>query len=164
MSSLDHCEEEGRKRQKETNRMQRWNVIMSSCGHENDLDLALRMFNKGAAFSSMTLRALAKFHLSMMGTHLLSQDYGHSAYAYVASSQVSSEHHEHLNLPFLFRFTLPHCSLSSPSLKPACSGVELAAQLFCHAHCWSLFWSHHVFTCNLTPRLFGRNRPVPLPS
>jgi hypothetical protein len=30
------------------------------------------------------------------------------------------------------------CSLPSPSLKPAWSGVELAAQSFCHAHCWSL--------------------------
>jgi hypothetical protein len=33
------------------------------------------------------------------------------------------------------------CSLPSPSLKPACSGVELPAHSFCHAHCWNL-WSH----------------------
>jgi hypothetical protein len=30
------------------------------------------------------------------------------------------------------------CSLPSPSLKPACSGVELPAHSFCHAHCWNL--------------------------
>jgi hypothetical protein len=30
------------------------------------------------------------------------------------------------------------CSLPSPSLKPACSGVELPAHSFCHAHCWKL--------------------------
>jgi hypothetical protein len=33
---------------------------------------------------------------------------------------------------------LPRCSLLSPSLKPACSGVELPAHSFCHAHCWNL--------------------------
>jgi hypothetical protein len=27
------------------------------------------------------------------------------------------------------------CSLPSPSLKPACSGVEPPAHLLCHAHC-----------------------------
>jgi hypothetical protein len=32
----------------------------------------------------------------------------------------------------------PGCSLPSPSLKPACSGVELPAHSFCHAHCWNL--------------------------
>ena len=30
------------------------------------------------------------------------------------------------------------CSLPSPSLKPACSGVELPAHSFCHAYCWNL--------------------------
>jgi hypothetical protein len=30
------------------------------------------------------------------------------------------------------------CSLPSPSLKPACSGVELPTQSFCHAYCWNL--------------------------
>jgi hypothetical protein len=30
------------------------------------------------------------------------------------------------------------CSLPSPSLKPDCSGVELPAHSFCHAHCWNL--------------------------
>jgi hypothetical protein len=34
--------------------------------------------------------------------------------------------------------SLPCCSLPSPSLKPACSGVELPAHSFCHAHCWNL--------------------------
>ena len=53
------------------------------------------------------------------------------------------------------------CSLPSPSLKPACSGVELPAQSFCHAHCWNLplccsepcTWSY----CYWTPRLIGGN-------
>ena len=57
------------------------------------------------------------------------------------------------------------CSLPSPSLKPACSGVELPAHSFCHAHCWTLLfccWCHHVLTLLLDPRLFGRNR-VPFP-
>ena len=31
-----------------------------------------------------------------------------------------------------------NCSLPSPSLKPACSGVELPAHSCCHAHCWNL--------------------------
>jgi hypothetical protein len=43
------------------------------------------------------------------------------------------------------------CSLPSPNLKPACSGVELPSQSFCHAHCWNLP------LCYWTPRLFGRN-------
>ena len=31
------------------------------------------------------------------------------------------------------------CNLPDPlSLKPACSGVELATQSFCHTHCWNL--------------------------
>ena len=59
-----------------------------------------------------------------------------------------------------------HCSLPSPSLKPACSGVELPAQSFCHAHCWNLplccsepcTWS----PCYWTPRLIGGNR-APFP-
>jgi hypothetical protein len=54
------------------------------------------------------------------------------------------------------------CSLPSPSLKPACSGVELPAQSFCHAHCWNLplccsepcTWS----PCYWTPRLIGENQ------
>jgi hypothetical protein len=58
------------------------------------------------------------------------------------------------------------CSLPSPSLKPACSGVELPAQSFCHAHCWNLplccsepcTWS----PCYWTPRLIGGNR-APFP-
>ena len=53
-----------------------------------------------------------------------------------------------------------------PSLKPACSGVELPAQSFCHAHCWNLSlcclepctWS----PCYWTPRLIGGNR-APFP-
>ena len=57
------------------------------------------------------------------------------------------------------------CSLPSPSLKPACSGVELPAQSFCHAHCWNLplccseaiTWS----PCYWTPRLFGGNWAPP---
>ena len=52
------------------------------------------------------------------------------------------------------------CSLPSPSLKPACSGVELPAHSFCHAHCWNLplcCWCHHVLTLLLDPRLFGGN-------
>jgi hypothetical protein len=58
------------------------------------------------------------------------------------------------------------CSLPSPSLKPACSGVELPAQSVCHAHCWNLplccsepcMWS----PCYWTPRLIGGNR-APFP-
>jgi hypothetical protein len=57
------------------------------------------------------------------------------------------------------------CSLPSPSLKPACSGVELPTQSFCHAYCWNLplccseaiMWS----PCYWTPRLFGRNWAPP---
>jgi hypothetical protein len=30
------------------------------------------------------------------------------------------------------------CNLYSPSLKPACSGVEFPAHSFCHTHCWNL--------------------------
>jgi hypothetical protein len=53
-----------------------------------------------------------------------------------------------------------HCSVV-PSLKPACSGVELPAQSFCHAHCWKVLlccsepctWS----PCYWTPRLIGGN-------
>lgn len=60
----------------------------------------------------------------------------------------------------------PSCSLSSPSLKPACSGVELPAQSFCHAHCWSLSLScSEAITwspCYWTLRLFGGNQ-VPFP-
>jgi hypothetical protein len=50
----------------------------------------------------------------------------------------------HLNLGFwgwtqvINKTPLPTCSLPSPSLKPACSGVELPAHSFCHAHCWNL--------------------------
>jgi hypothetical protein len=55
------------------------------------------------------------------------------------------------------------CSLPFPSLTPACSGVELPAQLFCHAHCWNLplcclepyTWS----PCYWIPRLIGGNWP-----
>jgi hypothetical protein len=36
------------------------------------------------------------------------------------------------------RTVMASCSLPSPSLKPACSGVELPAHSFCHAHCWNL--------------------------
>jgi hypothetical protein len=58
------------------------------------------------------------------------------------------------------------CSLTSPSLKPACSGVELPTQPFCHAQCWNLplcyselcTWS----PCYWTPRLIGGNR-APFP-
>ena len=58
-----------------------------------------------------------------------------------------------------------NCSLPSPSLKPACSGVEVSAQSFCHAHCWNLplccsepyTWS----PCYWTPRLFGGNWAPP---
>ena len=57
--------------------------------------------------------------------------------------------------------SIRHCSLPSPSLKPACSGVELPAQSFCHAYCWNLplccsepcTWS----PCYWTPRLIGGN-------
>jgi hypothetical protein len=65
-------------------------------------------------------------------------------------------------------FDIMYCSLPSPSLKPACSGVELPAQLFCHSHCWNLplccsepyTWS----PCYWTPRLFGGNQVPPPPS
>jgi hypothetical protein len=58
------------------------------------------------------------------------------------------------------------CSLPSPSLKLACSGVELPTQSFCHAHCWNLLlccsepctWS----PCYWIPRLIGGNR-APFP-
>jgi hypothetical protein len=57
------------------------------------------------------------------------------------------------------------CSLPSPSLKPACSGVELPAQSFCHAHCWNLLlcWSEAITwsPCYWTPRLFGGNWAPP---
>ena len=70
---------------------------------------------------------------------------------------------------FLFLFLLDifliYCSLPSSSLKPACSGVELPAQSFCHAHFWNLplccsepcTWS----PCYWTPRLIGGNRAPP---
>ena len=58
------------------------------------------------------------------------------------------------------------CSLPSPSLKPACSGVELPAQSFCHAHCWNLpLCCSELCTCSpcyWTPRPVGGNR-VPSP-
>jgi hypothetical protein len=39
------------------------------------------------------------------------------------------------NLDEMDKFLDRYCSLPSPSLKPACSGVELPAHSFCHAHC-----------------------------
>ena len=61
-----------------------------------------------------------------------------------------------------------NCSLPSPSLKPACSGVELPAHSFCHAHCWTMplcCWCHHVLTLLLVPEIIRRESgPLPLPS
>jgi hypothetical protein len=62
--------------------------------------------------------------------------------------------------------SLPQCSLPSPSLKPACSGVELPAHSFCHAHCWTVrfaVWSHthaHPAT-GLRDYLAGIGSPPP---
>ena len=57
------------------------------------------------------------------------------------------------------------CSLPSPSLKPACSGVELPAQSFCHAYCWNLllccFEPITRSPCYWIPRLFGGNWAPP---
>ncbi|EDL03342.1 mCG1026215, partial [Mus musculus] len=65
-----------------------------------------------------------------------------------------------------FKARIHKCSLPSPSLKPACSGVELPAHSFCHAHCWNLPpCCSEAITCSpcyWTPRLFGGNR-VPFP-
>ena len=62
---------------------------------------------------------------------------------------------------------VPLCSLPSPSLKPACSGVELPAQSFCHAHCWNLpallFGAIHVVTLLLDSEIIWRESgPLPL--
>jgi hypothetical protein len=61
--------------------------------------------------------------------------------------------------------TADWCSLPSPSLKPACSGVELPAHSFCHAHCWTMRFAVGATTCSpyyWIPRLFGGNQ-VPSP-
>jgi hypothetical protein len=62
---------------------------------------------------------------------------------------------------------LGRCSLPSPSLKPACSGVELPAHSFCHVNCWTMLLCclepHTCSPCYWTARLFGRNQ-VPSPS
>jgi hypothetical protein len=58
------------------------------------------------------------------------------------------------------------CSLPTPSLEPAGSGVEFPAHSFCHAHCWTVplccLEPHTCSPCYWTPRPVGENR-VPSP-
>jgi hypothetical protein len=59
---------------------------------------------------------------------------------------------------------VPSCSLPSPSLKPACSGVELPAHSFCHAHCWNLRSHTRAHLSTGSEIIWRKSGPLPLPS
>jgi hypothetical protein len=81
----------------------------------------------------------------------------------MVSAVIPNLHASHIN-----------CSLPSPSLKPARPvstvyiGMELPAQLFCHAHCWSpplcCSGTIHVVTLPLDSRIIWRESGPPSPA